>query len=330
MSSNERSKQEKSITAQNVIFTLLRQIAQKEWLKIIVLHRFMSHTQTIFDALYNKVCKARMNMYHIVKFQTFARRWLCRTRAARHSHCHAAPTLGLVKNSLSLLAALIKRRLAQNNRKTLGRIFPEFVRLDRLKILLDKLYFSRLTLLYRMKAHYRNYSVKYMEFSREFDRDLYEILSWEESYNKRRSKGKGKFNYGTKLLDNLQRFGEEYKRKLFKIVYNVRLMNYLTQVSGEAERMAGERNANAVVFQQDPGRSKQSLGGDDSPIRKKVNQFMEGIASGDYPTERSGVSVARGKHVLEFPRSGFNVLPVDSQSSDSDRCVSLNGKNSQK
>jgi hypothetical protein len=251
MNSNERSKQEKEVMARNVIFTCLQKIAQKEWLKIIYLHNFLHHTQSRFDALYNKVCKARMDMFHIVKFQMFSRKWLARSRATRE--CHVAPTLGLVKNSLFMLAAMIKRRLEKYNRKILGRIFPEFVRLDRLKHLLDKLHSSRVTLLYRMKAHYRNYSVKYTEFSREFERDLYEILSWEEAHNKRKSPRKAKYNNGTKLLDNMHRFGEEYKRALFKIVYNVRLTNHLRQVSSEAERMAKERNASGVMLGEDLG-----------------------------------------------------------------------------
>jgi hypothetical protein len=253
MNSNERSKQEKEIMARNVIFTCLQKIAQKEWLKTIYLHNFLHDTKSRFEALYNKVCRARLDMFHIVKFQTFSRKWLARSRATRDYH--VAPTLGLVKNSLLMLAAMIKKRLEKINRKILGRIFPEFVRLDRLKHLLDKLHSSRVTLLYRMKAHYRNYSVKYTEFSREFERDLYEILSWEEAHNKRKSPRKAKYNNGTKLLDNMHRFGEEYKRALFKIVYNVRLTNHLRQVSSEAERMAEERSVSGKMFGEDLGRS---------------------------------------------------------------------------
>jgi hypothetical protein len=56
---------------------------------------------------------------------------------------------------------------------------------------------------------------------------------------------------------------------------------------------------------------------------------MGGIADYVYSTEKSGVSVVRGKHVLELPKTGFNILPVDNSSLDSDRSVGLNGKNSQ-
>jgi hypothetical protein len=56
-------------------------------------------------------------------------------------------------------------------------------------------------------------------------------------------------------LDNMHRFGEEYKRALFKIVYNVRLTNHLRQVSSEAERMAEERSVSGKMFGEDLGRS---------------------------------------------------------------------------
>lgn len=56
---------------------------------------------------------------------------------------------------------------------------------------------------------------------------------------------------------------------------------------------------------------------------------MGGIADYVYSTEKSGVGVGRGKHVLELPKTGFNVLPVENLSYDSDRSVGLNGKNSQ-
>jgi hypothetical protein len=53
------------------------------------------------------------------------------------------------------------------------------------------------------------------------------------------------------------------------------------------------------------------------------------IADYDYSTEKSGVSVNRGKHMLKLPKTGFNILPKDNSSSDSDCSVGLNGNHSQ-
>jgi hypothetical protein len=53
------------------------------------------------------------------------------------------------------------------------------------------------------------------------------------------------------------------------------------------------------------------------------------IADYDYSTEKSGVSVNRGKHMLKLPKTGFNILPKDNSSSDSDQSVGLNGNHSQ-
>jgi hypothetical protein len=41
---------------------------------------------------------------------------------------------------------------------------------------------------------------------------------------------------------------------------------------------------------------------------------MGGIADYVYSTEKSGVGVVRGKHLLELPKTEFNMLPVDNSS----------------
>merc|ERR1711879_737335 len=91
---------------------------------------------------------------------------------------------------------------------------------------------NRKNLCHRIMHSYRTSVYWFNDFNKNFEKQIMSILAFEEYVKKRESlRGSMKIN----LLSNIHRFANEFKKRMFKTIYNVGLLYHLKNISNEAE-----------------------------------------------------------------------------------------------
>lgn len=95
------------------------------------------------------------------------------------------------------------------------------VRVLELKFLIESWLDDRTKFFYRMKSHWKNVKSNYERFEKNWDKEILGMLSQEENF-----KDYG-LESGLKLNDHMAGLGTEVKKGIFKVIYNLKLVQFL-------------------------------------------------------------------------------------------------------
>lgn len=88
-------------------------------------------------------------------------------------------------------------------------------------MLIDKFVEERISIVNRMKKHYRNVQENFKIFNRDWEKEIMLLMSYEENM---------RFNQGDcaiELADHMAHFTKDFQKSIFKIIYNYRLISHL-------------------------------------------------------------------------------------------------------
>lgn len=230
---NETNRKEREATIQQVIDYSIKFTIKRTWFIFIIY--YIKQLISIKEKFWEK----RSNMYQESLKMFFRRKiqiYLKKRYVWRLGFNRGKSTGMAIKGGLALYATMVKEKVRNTNtRLHVSWHLPRFVRVMRVKGLCDQFVQSRLSWRRKVTAHMKNVKKNWDEFSRTWDKNTLTLMSYEEALR------------GTPVYDQIDFSGHlplislDFKKKLFRVIYNARLIKFLQARFQEGERTRAER-----------------------------------------------------------------------------------------
>jgi hypothetical protein len=125
---------------------------------------------------------------------------------------------------LQTVAHLLKERARLSNKRRLALYFSPMVRCYTIKFLFDHFISDQIAFINRFKRHSRNVKLNYKMFMKSWDKEVMTLFGYEEFQLKRKKLLQSET---INISDAMTKFSKDFKWKLYKTIYNARLIPFL-------------------------------------------------------------------------------------------------------
>lgn len=190
INSHCRKKQERKKSIDDVQQEMVNQVKARFWISLIYQVKLKGTIENLYELEYEKAIRLKLQSYYLQKFHLFLKKKLSIFKPIEDRKKSFTYTDNLVSSALTMFAYTIKRKTHTNNLNMLAKVFPEMARVYRLKLCFDKNDADRKNFCHRMKHNYRVSSYWFSEFTKSFDKEVMQLLAYEEFLKKKDAKSR--------------------------------------------------------------------------------------------------------------------------------------------